>query len=258
MTVQTESTPQRRRVILFTGGNGLLGSHFKTLRPDIVYTDLPEFDVTDFSQMDEFVGMHGLDVLVHAAAFTSPPEIDKDPGRALVVNIVGTANVVRLCAAHGARLVYICTDYVFDGSKGNYGEDDPVLPVNRYAWSKLGGECAVRMYDNALIVRTSFGPTPFPYPKAFVDQWTSREPAAVVAAKIAALVDTDVRGVIHVGGTRRTVMEYASSVSPEKAIGALSIKDVGFAVPVDTSLNCDRYRRLVQHEGPSQNGDGQS
>ena len=114
-------------------------------------------------------------MVVHAAAFTSPPKVDKDPARALDVNIIGTANLVRLCMARGLRLIYISTDYVFRGDRGNYREDDSLYPVNKYAWSKLGGECAVRMYDNSLIVRTSFGPNVFPYEKAFADQWTSRE-----------------------------------------------------------------------------------
>lgn len=232
--------------ILFTGGSGLLGSEFRLLRPDILYPDSTEFDVTDFGQMDAFAAKCGLGVMIHAAAFTSPPAIDRDPQRALTANIVGTANVVRLCAARGARLIYISTDYVFDGSRGNYGEDDPVRPVNKYAWSKLGGECAVRLYDNALIVRTSFGPTPFPFPKAFVDQWTTREPVAVIARKIADLLDIDVRGVIHVGGARRTVIDYAQSLDPGRVIGSLSINEVGFKVPADTSLNCERYCRLVQ------------
>jgi dTDP-4-dehydrorhamnose reductase len=232
--------------IIFTGGSGLLGSEFRLLRPDILYPDATEFNVNDFDQMDAFAAKCGLNVMVHAAAFTSPPAIDREPQRALATNIVGTANVVRLCAAHGARLIYISTDYVFDGAKGNYSEDDPVRPVNKYAWSKLGGECAVRLYDNALIVRTSFGPAPFPFAKAFVDQWTTREPVAVIARKIAALLDVDLRGVIHVGGVRRTVIDYARSMDPGQVIGSLSINDVGFHVPADTSLNCERYGRLVQ------------
>src|SRR5690606_22152297 len=96
---------------------------------------------------------------------------EKDPLNGIETNIIGTANVVKLCMKHSLRLIYISTDYVFSGDKGDYKENEPVHPVNKYAWSKLGGECAVRMYDKALIVRTSFGANVFPYDKAFVDQW---------------------------------------------------------------------------------------
>jgi len=230
--------------ILFTGGNGLFGSEFKKIRPDIQYTDYEDFNVTDYEQMEAYLRGKSYDVILHAAAFTSPPQIDKDPLKALQVNIVGTANVVRLCMAHGIRMIYVCTDYVFKGDQGNYKETDPVYPVNKYAWSKLGGECAVRLYDNSLIIRTTFGPNVFPYEKAFVDQWTSRESVSVIVRKISALVDKGITGVVHVGGPRRTVYEYAKSVSPAKEIGHLSIHDVNFTVPVDTSLNTEKYSQL--------------
>ena len=235
-----------RSRILFTGGSGLLGSEFRKILPDIHYPSRKEFDVTNCGQMQHYLEMHPCDVIIHAAAFISPPAIDKDPSKAIEVNIIGTSNVVRLCMQHGARLIYVSTDYVFKGDKGNYAETDPVYPVNKYAWSKLGGECAAAMYDKSLIVRTTFGPNVFPFEKAFVDQWTSRESVAAIAEKISKLVDKDVTGVIHVGGRRRTVFEYAKSLDATRHVGELSIRDVPFAVPVDTSLNCDKYNKLIR------------
>ena len=231
--------------IIFTGGSGLLGSDFKKIRPDIDYPTSKEFDVTKLQQMKDYIGNRGCDLIIHAAAFTSPPMIDKDPSKAIEVNIIGTSNIVKLCSEFDARLIYICTDYVFKGDKGNYTEDDPVYPVNKYAWSKLGGECAVRMYDKSLIIRTTFGPNVFPYEKAFIDQWTSRESVSVIAEMISQLIDKDIIGIIHVGGKRKTVFEYAKSLDETKDIGQLSINDVSFKVPVDTSLNCDKYNESI-------------
>lgn len=234
--------------ILFTGGSGLLGSEMRKLLPEACYPSSTEFDVTNFAQMDAYLRGAPFAAIVHAAAFTSPPKVDKEPARALDVNIIGTANVARLCVAHGLKLVYISTDYVFEGNQGNYREEDPVHPVNKYAWSKLGGECAVRMIDHSLIVRTTFGPNVFPYEKAFVDQWTSRESVRQIAAKLVRLLEHDVIGVIHLGGPRRTVYEYACSLDPGQPIQKLSIHDVSFRVPVDTSLNCERYEGLEQKD----------
>lgn len=231
---------------LFTGGSGLLGGEFKKLLPAMLYPATSEFDVTDFAQMEAYLASRKVNLIIHAAAFTSPPRINEDPQRALDVNIIGTANLVKLCSRLGIKLIYISTDYVFRGDQGMYREDDPVYPVNKYAWSKLGGECAVRLYDNSLIIRTTFGPNEFPFEKAFVDQWTSRESVAVTTRMIAALLDKDVTGTIHVGGPRKTVYGYAKGVSPQKEIGELSIKDVAFAVPADTSLDCSRYQELVE------------
>ena len=118
--------------------------------------------------------------------------------------------------------------------------------MNKYAWSKLGGECAVRLYDDSLIIRTSFGPDAFPYPKAFTDQWTSREPVSTMASKIAMILRDPPTGVMHLGGTRKSVHEYASGLDNEGPIGELSIHDVNFSVPVDTSLDCSRYEQFIR------------
>lgn len=243
--------------IIFTGGSGLLGSEFKKIRPDIHYPASKQFNVTDYNQMKHYIQSNGCDLIIHAAAFTSPPLIDKDPLRALEVNIVGTCNIVKLCMEFGIRLIYISTDYIFKGDKGNYRETDPVYPVNKYAWSKLGGECAVQMYDKSLIIRTTFGPNVFPYQKAFVDQWTSRESVSVIASKISKVIDLtsaeravarkDLTGVIHIGGKRKTVFEYAKSLDKSRDIEELSIKDASFIVPTNTSLNSDRYNELIEN-----------
>ncbi|MEZ7196961.1 SDR family oxidoreductase [Pseudodesulfovibrio karagichevae] len=233
--------------ILVTGGSGLLGTALQKAMPRALYPASDEFNVCDPEQMRRYVAGRDITTVFHGAAFTSPPKIDENPIKALDSNIAGTANVVKLCFENGWRLVYISTDYVFKGDKGRYGENDEVLPQNKYAWSKLGGECAVRLYDNSLIVRTSLGEDEFPYPKAFVDQWTSRQPVTAIAAKLVEIIRReDLRGVLHVGGERRTIMEYAREISPGKDIGELSINDVAFTVPVDTSLDTARYKSLFK------------
>jgi dTDP-4-dehydrorhamnose reductase len=231
-----------------TGGSGLLGTAFRRILPEALYPSSTELDVRSIGSVEAFLGGQAIRTIVHAAAFTSPPKIDQDPARAIATNIAGSANLAAWCLAQGAVLVYISTDYVFKGDKGHYREDDPVFPVNKYAWSKLGGECAVRMLPEHLIIRTSFGPDVFPYPKAFVDQWTSRQSVSVAAAQMVALIESGARGTVHVGGPRRTVMEYARSLDPSRAIEPLSLKDVTFAAPVDTSLDTTRYRQLVKHK----------
>lgn len=209
------------------------------------YPTSKEFDVLNFHQMDEFVRNGSYKIIVHAAAFTSPPKVDEDPVHAINVNVIGTANVVKLCIKHQLKLIYISTDYVFRGDKGNYNENDPMYPVNKYAWSKLGGECSVRMYNNSIIIRTSFGPNIFPYEKAFEDQWTSRQSVAEIAKKIEKLIKSDFTGTIHLGFKRRSVFEYAKSLDNNQPIEKMSIKDVSFDVPMDTSLDVNKYKKLL-------------
>lgn len=230
--------------VIFTGGSGLLGTAMKKLRPEFLYPTHDEFDICSPVDIWNYVAQHPFDHIVNAAAFISPPKVEANPLKALEVNIIGTANVIQLCAAHKAKFTFISTDYVFGGEKGNYKETDPVNPVNKYAWSKLGGECAVRMYDKSLIVRITFGANAFPYEKAYIDHWTSREPVMIAAKKISDLLNRDITGVIHIGGSRKTAWEYAKSIDPTREIGKMSIKDVPFNVPVDTSLDCTRYNNL--------------
>jgi len=236
------------RKVLFTGGLGLLGREFSKILPDAIYPSHQEFDVCDLQQMRTYLKAKEVSTIFHAAAFTSPPKVDKEPQNAIDANIVGTCNVVKLCMEHGLRLIYVSTDYVFRGDKGNYKEDDSVHPVNKYAWSKLGGECAVRMYDNSVIIRTTFGPNEFPYDKAFVDQWTSREPVSVIASMMLKVLDSDYCGVIHIGGERKTVFQYARRISPGKMIGELHTADVPFSVPRDTSLNVELFAEKFLHK----------
>lgn len=216
--------------------------------PELEYPSSDEFNLMDFQQMDEYLNKGKYEMIVHAAAFTSPPKVEEDPLQALDVNIIGTANVVKLCAKYDMKIIYICTDYVFKGDEGNYGEEDPVYPVNKYAWSKLGGECAVRLYDNSIIIRTSFGPNVFPYDGAFVDQWTSREDVKTIARKISRLIDSNFKGTIHLGSQRRTVFEYAKSLDNNKDVKELSIEDLSFKAPEDTSLNVDQYKKLFERD----------
>ena len=81
---------------------------------------------------------------------------DKKISKSIDLNIIGTANVVKICEKYKIKLIYFSTNYIYPGKKGNYKENDPILPINSYAWSKLGGECAVRLYKNSLILRTNF------------------------------------------------------------------------------------------------------
>jgi dTDP-4-dehydrorhamnose reductase len=234
--------------ILITGGSGKLGKELKEIIKNGDFPSSEEFNVLNYNGMLSWIENYNksFTTLLHCAAFTSPPLIDKEPLKALQVNVIGTANIVRLCIEKKIKLIYISTDYVFDGQKGMYKEKDPVNPVNKYAWSKLGGECAVRLYDNSLIIRLSFGPNIFPYEAAFKDQWTSRESVSISAKKIAGLVENDIRGIVHIGSKRRTVYEYAKSLDPKKEIKKISINDVGFTIPTDTSLNTDRYEKIIK------------
>ena len=126
---------------------------------------------------------------------------------------MGTANLVNICSELKIKLIYFSTSYVYPGSKGNYREDDAVLPWNNYAWSKLGGECAVQMYKNSLILRVCMTEKPFIHKKAFTNvklNFIFHDSLAKILVKI-----LDKKGIINVGGPTKTVYNFAKKYNPK-------------------------------------------
>lgn len=123
---------------------------------DLCLADRATADVTD-ERVGAFFASVRPDVIVHAAALTDVDQCERDPAAAFRVNGDGTLRVVREAARIGARLVYISTDYVFDGTKRSpYWEEDATAPLNVYGRSKLAGEQRVIEAATGLIVRTSW------------------------------------------------------------------------------------------------------
>ena len=159
-------TPTQR--ILVTGSGGLLGRRLmNVLKNDYevlgidrhASIDQNEFAL-DIAQkertVETIVKLHP-SVIVHTAAETNVDLCESDHEHARSINVEGTANVVEGCVKVGARMIFISTDYVFDGIKGNYSEIDQPNPISYYGLSKLEAERIVtsKLPDNALIIRTS-------------------------------------------------------------------------------------------------------
>ena len=100
------------------------------------------------------MSIYKIDILIHLAGLSRPMiRHEKNISDSINGNIIGTANVVKACAKENVKIIYFSTSYVYPGTKGNYKETDSLLPVNNYAWSKLGGEACVHLYNNSLILR---------------------------------------------------------------------------------------------------------
>ena len=147
--------------ILLTGGSGLLGTELLKLEPDLLAPSHGELDITDAAAVAAYVAAHKPDIILHAAAITNNREVEAHPVTAEKVNVDGTANLVQACDGTRIRFVYLSTDYVYKGDRGNYSETDPVHPFNMYATTKLAGEKVVRRVPNHLIIRASFGASEF-------------------------------------------------------------------------------------------------
>ncbi|MBI2954738.1 MAG: dTDP-4-dehydrorhamnose reductase [Chloroflexi bacterium] len=146
--------------ILVTGARGQLGRELqRTLaEDDVLAVGHSEMNVTDRGKVMEVISDFEPEIVVHSAAYTNVDGCELNPDLAYQVNALGTQNVALAAAAVGAALVYISTDYVFDGQKGApYLEFDDRAPINIYGHSKLAGERYVQMtLSRFYIVRTAW------------------------------------------------------------------------------------------------------
>lgn len=169
--------------IVVTGKNGLLSKELQKIHRDLIALSSSDYDVRKNSTIKKISEINP-DVIIHCAAVTDSNDVLKDPVKAIKTNIVGTANIASYCIANKKRLVYISTDYVYPGKNGNHSETDFILPHNEYAWTKLGGECSAKLVSDCLIIRTSFGPSKFPYTSAWTNLIVSKDYVDIIAPKI--------------------------------------------------------------------------
>ncbi len=148
--------------VLVTGAKGQLGYDVVKRLNDIgienLGVDIGDFDITDKEETEEFIFNYNPDIVVHCAAYTAVDRAEDDKDKCYAINVDGTKNIAEACSKIDAKMVYVSTDYVFDG-KGEvpYLEDKETNPVNYYGYSKAEGEKAVKeILDKYFIIRTSW------------------------------------------------------------------------------------------------------
>jgi len=204
-------------IVLITGATGQLGSALvASLSKDyqIIPTSSVDFDVADFNKTKEYILKKQPDVIIHSAAYTDVDGCENNPDKAFRVNGLGTRNVAVAARQVKAKLFYISTDYVFDGSKiGPYYEYDQPHPLNIYGKSKLFGEESVKEQLNQFfIIRTAwlYGKKGKNFVKTMLELARKKEKLKVVndqrgtptytadlAKQVKELIPTDLYGTYH-------------------------------------------------------------
>lgn len=142
--------------LFITGGSGLLGSKFPTITSDfeIITTyntnprdDAVKLDIADGKDVLSKIESLNPDLVIHSAALTNVDYCEGHPEEADKINANGTLNLAKACQITGSKLIYVSTDFVFDGKKGMYREDDETNPLSYYAKSKLKGEEYIQNSD---------------------------------------------------------------------------------------------------------------
>ena len=203
------SSKLKKKTILVTGSTSRFCKFLKDdLKNFLVYfTNKNNFDILNYGKMKSFIKNKKIDYFIHIAGLSRPMDMhEKDINLSINLNIIGTANIVKLCNDFKIKLIYFSTSYVYPGKFGGYKESDALLPINNYAWSKLGGEASVHLYKNSLILRLCMTDYPFTHKKAIKGAKSSFIFNKSVSKLIPFLLDE--YGVLNVGGEERDIFEF--------------------------------------------------
>ena len=235
-----------KKRILVTGGTGRFGSILKRLKTnyELLFPSKITLDITNLKSLQKYIKWKKPNIVIHLAGLSRPMNIhDRKIKESINLNIIGTCNVTKACAEKNIKLIYFSTSYVYPGTKGNYMETDSLLPVNNYAWSKLGGECAVQLYKNSLILRLCMTEKPFVHKAAFYDVRNSfmyHEEVAKILLKLIHL-----KGILNVGGKSQSVYNFAKIENP-KVKKIFLKKNKKIKMPINSSINIDKLKKILK------------
>ena len=231
--------------IVVTGGSGRFGSILqkKYKSNKLLYPSKEQLNILSTRSIEKYLQKTNPKILIHLAGLSRPMKIhDNNISKSIDLNIIGTANIVKICSKLKIKIVYFSSSYVYEGKKGNYKESDPVLPINSYAWSKLGGESSVQMYKNSLILRICMTEKPFIHKSAFANvksNFMFHEDVAKILFKI-----INKKGIINVGGKIQTVYKFAKKNNPKVKKIYLKNKPK-FKFPKNPSININKINNLI-------------
>jgi dTDP-4-dehydrorhamnose reductase len=273
----------RKRKLLVTGASGLLGSKIVEIAKND-YTVIPlhktkplhsnslELDITSTAEVLNLFHKLKPYAVIHAASETNVDKCETQEEHAWKINVEGTRNVAAACKA-GTKLIYISTDYVFDGKKGNYTEDDTPNPINYYAVTKLEGEKqVVQNCKNFAILRTSVLYGWHPFKQNFAtwvitqleqnkeitvveDHYNTPTLADNLAEMAIEAIQKDLQGVYHACGSERIGRyEFARQIAKAFGLNQNPIRPIKMEQltawiakrPKDSSLNTDKIRSQLE------------
>jgi dTDP-4-dehydrorhamnose reductase len=232
-----------KKKILVTGGDGrfskVLRKNNKKL--DLFFASKSQCNILNLNSIIKIVKKIKPKILIHCAGLSRPMKIhEKNISKSIDLNIIGTANIVKICKKFNIKLIYFSTGYVYEGTKGNYSEKDSVKPFNNYGLSKLGGECAAAMYKNSLILRITMTKKPFQYNKAYTDLKTNymfHEDLVKILPKI-----INQKGILNVGGKSQSVYSFVKTYNSK--IKKTKNKDSS-KLPPNQTMNLSKLNKII-------------
>ena len=235
-----------KKKVVVTGGTGRFGNILKNFksRYKVFFPTKKDLDILNEKKIHKYLKKIKPHYLIHLAGLSRPMIAhEKNIKKSIDLNIIGTANITKACSLNNIKLIYFSTNYVYPGKKGNYKETDPLLPVNNYAWSKLGGEASVQLYKNSLILRVSMTEKPFVHSKAFANVKTSFAYHDEVAKFLFKILNK--KGVLNIGGKPQFIYNFAKK--DNKNVKKVYLKkNAKIGMPFDSSINLAKLKRILR------------
>lgn len=227
--------------IIITGSNSRFGKILKNYsNKGFIFKDKKQLNILSIKSITRNLKKHKPTHILHLAGLSRPMKIhESNISKSIDLNIIGTCNLVKEASKKNIKLIYLSTSYVYPGSKGNYSEIDNLKPWNNYGWSKLGGEAAVQMYKNSLILRICMTEKPFVHKKAYADvksNFIYQEEAAEIVLKL-----LNKKGIINVGGPSQKIFNFAKKDNPK-------IKKIysNGNFPKKIDMNLDKLKKILK------------
>jgi len=230
-------------LILVTGGDGRFCKVLKKYNEslNLYFANKKECNILKINTIDKIVKKIKPKIILHCAALSRPMSVhETDIVKSIDLNIIGTSNVTKICKKNNIKLIYFSTGYVYEGKRGNYYEEDPVKPFNNYGLSKLGGECAVKMYKNSLILRLTMTEKPFKFKKAYsnlISNFIFHEEVVKMLPKVISQ-----KGIINIGGKSQSVYSFAKTFN--KNIKKITLKKRS-KFPLRQDMNTSKLKTLL-------------
>ena len=229
--------------ILVTGGDGRFSSILKkeNKKLNLIFRNKKQFNILNISSINKEIKKINPKIILHCAGLSRPMNIhDKQISKSIDLNIIGTANLVKACEKNNIKIIYFSTGYVYEGKKGNYSEHDPVKPFNKYAISKLGGECSVSMYQNSLILRITMTEKPFLHKKAFINLKSNFMFHEDLVEMLPKLINK--KGIINVGGKSQSIYNFARKFNSKvkKVVAKKNIR-----LPLNQTMNINKLKSII-------------
>ena len=260
------------RNVLILGSGGQLGTELHKIFPDAIAYDHSSggaisLDFLDTSKLEAAILSSSCVWMINAAAFTNVDASESNKERAYRINGLAVKSIVRAARKIDARVLQISTDYIFDGSRSLYLEDDIPKPLNFYGLSKLTGEIYANGYEDSLIVRTSgvYG-SKKNFPNFIFSQLSSGKEANVLegyyspihaknlAKAIKILIQKRETGIINVAGERTSRFNLAVEIAKKFNLDKHLINKVDridsmkALRPFDSSLDISKAKQILNFD----------